>query len=136
MAGKRPEPPRHLNAGGKRAWRAAIAGLEPRMGFTDRELESLRLVAGQADLVHRLERQLADEPLMVEGAHGQPRPNPLIALLSSARLAQAKLWTEIRLERDAAEGLPVRNRRAQRAAQARWGARRELAEQRRELRGV
>jgi hypothetical protein len=106
------------------------------MQFTAKELESLRLVAGQADLVERLERELAGQPMMVAGAAGQPRPNPLVALLSSARTAQARLLSEVRLEVDAAAGLPVRNRRAQRAAQARWRARRELGEQRRQTRGA
>jgi hypothetical protein len=136
MKPARPDPPRRLGVAGRRAWRAALAGLGSDLQFTAKELDLLRLVAGQADLVDRLERQLADQPLVVPGAQGQPRPNPLIALLSSARLAQARLWSEIRLELDAAEGLPVANRRAQRAAQARWRARRELSEQRRELRGV
>ena len=137
MKPARPDPPRHLAAAGRRAWRAALAGLDDDVQFTANELDLLRLVAGQADFVDRLEREVAAAPsLLVEGAHGQPRPHPLGALLSSARLAQARLWSEVRLEVDAAEGLPVRNRRAQRAAQARWRARREVAEHRRELRGV
>ncbi len=123
---------------GRRAWRAALAGLASDVQFNCKELELLRLEAGQADMVDQLERQLAAEPLIVPGANGQPRPNPLIPLLSAARLAQARLWSEIRLELDAAEGLaaPVVNRRAQRAAQARWRAKREVAEQRRQLQGV
>ena len=133
MSARRPNPPRRLGFAGRRAWRAAIAGLADDLQFTRKELEQLRLVAGQADLIDRLERQLEGEALIVPGAQQQPRPNPLIALLSSARLAQARLWSEITLEANAAEGLPVRNRRAQRAAQARWRARREVAEQRRGL---
>ncbi len=113
-----------------------MSGLADDVQFTAKELENLRLVAGQADLVDRLERELSVQPLMVPGAQGQPRPNPLIAVLTSARTAQARLLAEVRLEVDAAEGLPVKNRRAQRAAQARWRARREISEQRRQLRGA
>src|SRR3954464_4382648 len=113
MTARRPNPPRGLGPAGRRAWRAALAGLADDMQFTAKELESLRLVAGQADLVERLERERAGQPMMVAGAAGQPRPNPLVALLSSARTAQARLLSEVRLEVDAAVGLPVRSRRAQ-----------------------
>lgn len=135
MTPKRPDPPRGLGPAGRRAWRAALASLGADLTFTPKELEGLRLVAGQADLVDRLERELAGQSIMVQGHAGQPRANPLITTLTTARTAQAKLLSEVRLEVDSSEGLPVRSRRAQRAAQARWRARRELGEQRRELSG-
>jgi phage terminase small subunit len=132
----RPDPPRHLGVAGRRTWRAALAALDADVQFTDRDLDLLRSLCGQSDLVARLEQELAAAPsLLVDGASGQPREHPHVAALSRARLAHAKLWSEIRLEVAAAGAPPVRSRRAQRAAEARWRVRRELAETRRELTG-
>ena len=108
MTAARPDPSRGLGVAGRRAWRAALAGLDDDVQFTAKELESVRLVAGQADYVDRLERELAATPsLAVTDTQGNVRRHPLAGLLSSARLAQARLLAEVRLEVDAAEGLPV-----------------------------
>jgi hypothetical protein len=117
MTAARPEPPANLGRAGKRAWRAAHAGLAPDLQFNGKELELLRAVCGQTDTVAALEEA---------GAHKE---------LGPARTALARLWTEVRLEVDASEGLApgVVNRRAQRAAQARWRAKQEVAKQRKAL---
>lgn len=117
MKAKRPDPPAGLEAAGKRAWRAAHAGLDADAEFTPKEFELLRLVAGQSDTVARLERE------------DRPRE------LSQARTALARLWTEINLTVDATDGMApnVTNRRAQRAAMARWQAKKAVAAQKRVL---
>jgi len=114
---KRPEPPKTLGTAGKRSWRAAHAGLADDVRFTAKDLELLRLVCGQADTVAALE------------AAGD------LKLLGPARTALARLWVEIRLEVDIGEelGAPVVNRRAQRAAQARWRAKQDVAKARKAL---
>jgi hypothetical protein len=116
----RPDPPAGLGRAGKRAWRSAHAALPRDLRFTAKELELLRLVAGQSDTVAALE---------AEGRHKE---------LGPARTALARLWTEVRVELDAADGLapPVVNRRAQRAAQARWRAKQDLARERKALGGA
>jgi hypothetical protein len=127
MPVRQPEPPAGLGVAGKRAWRAAIASLPPDARFTRKELEGVRLVAGQADTVARLEREIEEAAPKL--------PLSAVRALTAARVALARLLSEVRLEVNASEGLPVRSRRAQRAAQARWRARREQAEQRRTLAG-
>jgi hypothetical protein len=116
----RPEPPSTLGRAGKRAWRAAHAGLQPDVQFTPKDLELLRAVCGQTDRVAELEAAEYHKAL------------------GPARTALARLWTEVRLEVDASEGLapPVQNKRAQRAAQARWRAKQEIAKQRKALGGA
>jgi hypothetical protein len=87
--------------------------------FTAAELERLRLIAGQSDTVARLE----------SGEDSQA------TALTAARTALARLWNELDLTVDETAGLapPVKNVRAQRAAQARWRAKQEIAKQRKAL---
>jgi hypothetical protein len=117
MKAARPEPPKGLGRAGARAGRAAHAALAEDVEFSAAELERLRLIAGQTDTVAALE------------VDGSPTS------LTAARSALARLWNELDLEPDETQGLapPVRDKRSQKAAQARWRAKAELQKQRARL---
>jgi len=113
-----------------------LRGLPPTAEFDERELAVLRLACSQRDLVQAIERELRGQALTVEGHRGQPRGNPLVGLLISARTAELRFLAELELSADVAQVPAVRSVRSRRAANARWRQKRETDAVRRELRGV
>lgn len=121
------DPPENLAAAGSALWGAVTADYQ----LDPPELAVLALACRQSDDVATLEAELADQGPTVEGSKGQPRLSPIFAELRQSRLALAKLLAELRLPIDAeAAGLTPASRRAQHAANVRWGRARQEAEAR------
>jgi hypothetical protein len=82
---------------------------------------TLRLACRQADDVARLEVLLADEGPVVKGSKGQPKLSTVPAELRLQRAALARLVAAPALPEEGQErGLTPTQRRAQKAANARW----------------
>lgn len=114
-----PKPPEGLSLPAKRFWRDVLAGHELRPD----ELEVLGMACRCRDREWLLEAELKEQPMMVPGSNGQPRPNPLLAEIRGERLLRAKLLAQLRLPdeeaRSARQGLD-RSTQARKAARARW----------------
>jgi hypothetical protein len=88
------------------------------------ELLTLEQCARQADLISRLDAELAEAPVVTEGSMGQVRVNPLVAAVAEARRTLDTVMKGLCLPMpDESEG---RRKAPQQmmAAQARWRAQR------------
>lgn len=113
--------PSGLGTAGKAIWRQIWADLD-KAGAELRpdEVATLTAACETADLVRRLESELAGAPLTVPGVRGAVVANPLLSELRQNRALQAQLLARLKLV--AADQGPEspRTRSARRAAQARW----------------
>lgn len=119
----RQRPPAGLGKAGLALWRELTAA--PREGgelvFSPAEVVTLRLACRQADDVARLEELLDEEGPVVKGSKGQPKLSTVPAELRLQRAALARLVAALALPQDGQErGLTPTQRRAQKAANARW----------------
>ena len=105
--------PRGLKAAGRKLWKATTEAYELRQD----ELEVLRAVCAEADLIARMEDELSDAPLTVEGSMGQLVPHPLVTELRQHRATMAALLRGMKLP-DVDEGGAANQQRA--AANSRW----------------
>ena len=109
--------PAGLKAKGKRLWADVTGAYELRSD----ELDILEDVCREADLIDKIERELASADFMVTGSQGQMVVNPLIAEARQHRATKMSLWKRLDLPDPAAsEDAPSNQQRA--AAQSRWAS--------------
>jgi hypothetical protein len=85
------------------------------------EMLILAKAASMADALERIDAQMADAPLIVDGSTGQPVENPLLRSQRAHAARLAGLLESLSLPRqDEESGRPPAARLAQRAAQVRW----------------
>lgn len=117
---KPPVPAGMARTRGGRLWRDIVAEHDLRPD----ELRLLEDACRTADMVDRLEREVAKAPLTVAGSMGQPVPNPLIAEVRQQRAILAQLLRRLDLpdepEAEQAKGM-AKSTKARQAARARWG---------------
>lgn len=115
-----------FDAAGSRLWKSIGDAYE----LDERESANLELACRQADDVARLEASLNSDGLIVPGATGAPKLNTVVSELRMSRLALSKLLDAIALP-DAETEKPMTGaqRRAQKAADARWSRVRRREEQ-------
>ncbi len=129
----KPKAPPRLAAAGRALWKRIIADFE----LDVYDLILLECAARQADDVASLEALLAEQGLVVEGSQGQPRLSAVVTELRQSRLAFSRLLAEVGLPNDDQEaGASPASRRAQKAADSRWGQHRSVAERRGRLTAV
>ena len=98
------------------------------MIFSVEEQVVLELAARQADDLAALERMLAEQGLVVAGSKGQPKLSGAPAELRAQRAALAKLVSQLAIPMDGElVGRTPAQRKAARAAAARWERRRGLS---------
>lgn len=119
MPPRKPPAPADLTAEGRALWRAVVATYELRAD----ELPLLAEMARTVDDLALMRAALAETGAVVEGSKGQPRPNPLLGEMRGSRLVLARLAGQLGLpDEDAATSKTPAQRRASKAARARWGA--------------
>lgn len=86
------------------------------------ELVVLATAARTADMVARLESEVGDGPLMIEGSKGQDVVHPAVVELRFQRAAVASLLRQLAIpEEDSWDNLTA-SQRARKAARARWSS--------------
>ena len=111
--------PNGLGAAGLALWRRFTADED--LVFSTSELVTLELAARQADDVHALETALQRDGLVTEGSKGQPKLSSIPGELRLQRAALARLVGLLAFpEEGESEGLTPAQKRARRAADARW----------------
>ncbi|MFC7330809.1 MULTISPECIES: hypothetical protein [Nocardiopsidaceae] len=117
-----PEPPANLSAAGLALWSSIVPTYELRAD----EVRLLHDACRQADIVQRLEDELADSPLIVKGSQGQLVASPLVSEVRQHRTVLAALLKALKLP-DTPAGTKQKSARtseqARAAARARWGKR-------------
>lgn len=89
--------------------------------FSAAELVTLDLACAQADSIADLEATLAREGIVVTGSKGQPKLSQIVAELRLQRAALARLVGSLAFPEDGEDvGRTVTQRKAQKAADARW----------------
>lgn len=117
---------------GERLSAAINEALPDEMELSEREQELLRLAAGQADDLERLESALEESELMTVGSQGQPVLNPLVQEVRNARLAIFRLLGGLSLvdlaeEIEGGEPKTLTSQRASKAARVKHGRREHAA---------
>lgn len=107
--------PKGLKTAGRKLWKATVESFELRQD----EQEVLRAVCAEADLIARMEEELAGAPLTVKGSMGQLVPHPLVTELRQHRATMATLLRGMKLPDEAGDGASNQQREA---AQSRWAA--------------
>lgn len=117
-----PRMPTKLGTAGKALWRSIVPAYELRPD----EVRLLTDACREADIVQRLEDELADSPLMVSGSQGQLVASPLVSELRQHRSVLATLLKSLKLP-DSSAGAQQKSahvsEQARAAARARWGTR-------------
>ncbi|WP_413800103.1 hypothetical protein [Streptomyces iranensis] len=116
----KPRPPGKLGAAGRRLWREVVERYELRPD----EARILGDACREADIVERLEAELADAPLMVKGSMGQLVASPLVSEVRQHRSVLAALLKSLKLPDAPADAQRKQNavsEQARAAARARWG---------------
>lgn len=122
-----PAAPDGLGEAGCALWTAAAGEFD----LDPAELAVLAEAARTVDELHRLHLALADAEVIVPGSTGQQRVNPLFAEVRSHRATLARLTTALALPDEEEEvGRTPASKRAQHAAQVRWGRRDDLVARR------
>jgi hypothetical protein len=116
VSSSRPRPPQSLDAAGKRLWRDTLADYE----LSAAEVETLRQACRVADLLARIDVELMDSELVVEGHHGQPRAHPLLAASADQRRVLDGLFRSLALPMPDEQTGRRRSPAAREAARARW----------------
>ena len=118
-----PRAPDDLEDAGRQLWRRVLAVFD----LGPDELTLLAEAARSADELARIRTALGDAELLVPGSKGQPVAHPLLAETRAHRATLEKLLGALALpDEDEEAGHTPRSRRAQRAAQSRWGRVAEL----------
>jgi hypothetical protein len=117
-----PRMPAKLGRAGRELWRSII----PTYDLRPDEVRLLADACREADIVQRLEDELADAPLMVKGSQGQLVASPLVSEVRQHRSVLAALLKSLKLP-DSPAGAQQKSalvsEQARAAARARWGAR-------------
>lgn len=108
--------PAGLKAKGKRLWTEVTGEYKLRSD----ELDVLEDVCREADLIDKIENELASADLMTTGSMGQQVVNPLIAEARQHRATKMSLWKRLALPDPAADAAATNQQRE--AAQSRWAA--------------
>lgn len=112
-------PPAGLAEAGQALWDSIVPAYELRPD----EARMLADACREADIVQRLEDELADAPLMVTGSQGQLVASPLVSELRQHRSVLAALLKSLKLP-DSPAGAQQKTARiseqARAAARARW----------------
>ncbi len=116
----KPRPPAKLGAAGRRLWREISGRYELRPDETRLLADACR----EADIIDRLEEELAGAPLIVKGSMGQLVASPLVSEVRQHRTVLAGLLKSLKLP-DAPDEAERRRAavsdQARAAARARWG---------------
>lgn len=124
MAGKAKAPDGLGNAG-RALWRQVSAGLPDEWEFDERERAILFAACRQRDDVSRLESAIKADGVMSVGSQGQPVVNPAVVEARQGRLALGRLLGQLDLPDADEKPRSEASKRAQRAANVRWGLERE-----------
>jgi hypothetical protein len=116
----RPRAPQSMDAAGKALWRAVTSVYE----LAPHEAELLRQACRVADNLARIDAELMDGAVMVEGYNGQPRANPLLGAGADQRRVLDGLFRSMALPMPGETEGRRRSPAAVAAAQARWRAQR------------
>lgn len=116
-----------LKAAGKAVWKGILGDLPDEWELDAREFVVLEAAARQADTNRALEKALVDDGMIVTGSQGQARLNAAVTELRQGRVALEKLLAGLALPGDDGRTLTAGQKRAQAAAQARWGTARGAA---------
>lgn len=108
--------PAGLNAKGKRLWSEVTTGYQLRHD----ELDVLEDVCREADLIDKIEQELASADLMTTGSMGQMVVNPLIAEARQHRATKMSLWKRLALPDPVSSEAPAASNQQRSAAQSRW----------------
>jgi hypothetical protein len=115
-----PRPPAKLGAAGRRLWREIVGRYELRPD----EARLLADACREADIIDRLEEELAGAPLIVKGSMGQLVASPLVSEVRQHRTVLAGLLKSLKLPDTPAEAERRQtevSEQARAAARARWG---------------
>jgi hypothetical protein len=107
--------PKGLEKTGRKLWSATTDNFDLRQD----ELETLRAACGEADLILRMELEIASSELTTEGSQGQVVVHPLVQEIRQHRSTMAALLRSLKLPDDSLNGA-VSQQRA--AAQSRWAS--------------
>lgn len=110
--------PAGLKAKGKRLWSEVTGAYQLRSD----ELDVLEDVCREADLIDKIEQELASADLMTTGSMGQMVVNPLIAEARQHRATKMSLWKRLALPDPAASEVPAASNQQRAAAQSRWAS--------------
>lgn len=110
--------PAGLKAKGKRLWSEVTGAYQLRSD----ELDVLEDVCREADLIDKIEQELASADLMTTGSMGQIVVNPLIAEARQHRATKMSLWKRLALPDPVASEVPAASNQQRAAAQSRWAA--------------
>jgi hypothetical protein len=108
--------PEGLNDSGTAFWRAVCRAYE----LSPSELVTLEQCCRQADLIGRLDAELAAAPVVVEGSMGQPKTHPLVAAVAEARRTLDTLQRSLALPMPDEDAGRRRSPQHVAAAQVRW----------------
>ena len=119
MPPEEPQPrmPAGLGAAGKSIWKRLNSELE----FSAREVIVLEQACRVADTVAILEALIEREGTSSTGSRNQARLNPALSELRQSRLTLLRLLSAIDVPDGAEVPRTAASRRAQRAADVRWG---------------
>lgn len=109
--------PAGLKSKGRRLWQEVTDGYQLRSD----ELDVLEDVCREADLIDKIETELASADLMTTGSMGQMVVNPLIAEARQHRATKMSLWKRLALP-DPSTGEAAAMNQQREAAQSRWAA--------------
>lgn len=116
-----PRTPKNLGAAGKALWSSIIPAYELRPD----ELRIFMDACREADLIARLEDELAVSPLMVKGSMGQEVISGLVSEVRQHRAVLAQLLGKLKIPDSPAGAARKRAQvsdAARAAARARWGS--------------
>jgi P27 family predicted phage terminase small subunit len=114
--------PQGLGNAGKSLWAMIVNDLPDEGELDAREQTILRMACRQADLESQLDNALRKTGIMIRGAQGQEKMNPVVAELRNSRAALVRMLGELGLTDEVSQRvITAASRRAKRAADARWG---------------
>lgn len=108
--------PAKLGAKAERLW----ASTTEKWDLRPDELRVLEDACRQVDLVERIEKELADQDLIVRGSQGQPVANPLVQEIRQHRATLQRLLGALKLPDEDGRAAESRSSAARAAANARW----------------
>ena len=113
---RRPRPPESLDKAGASSWRDVLAIYE----LSPSELALLGRCCRTVDVLARIDAEIIDADLTVEGSTGQPRAHPLLAIKSDQERVLDSLLRSLALPMPGEDEGRRRSGAAVAAAQARW----------------
>lgn len=128
---RRPSAPTDLGKAGKALWKAVVGDLSPGWELDQRERHLLDQACHTADQISDLEAVVASEGVTTTGSRGQSTVHPALVEIRQARLVLLRLLSVLELAdpRGDQTATPA-SAQARKAANARWGRRRQVEERR------